>query len=69
MATISQKLPADYSRGIAKVTGQLGTGYVQNVVTTWRGWLGWPRLGTDAEVFFPGTGHTYPHLDEVHDMG
>jgi hypothetical protein len=36
-------------------------------VVTWRGGLGRPRLGTDAEDFFPGAGHTYPHLDEVHD--
>jgi hypothetical protein len=31
------------------------------------GGLGRPRLWTDAEdSFFPGTGHTYPHLDEIH---
>jgi hypothetical protein len=43
------------------------TGCVQNVVTTERGGLGRPRLGTDTEdSFFPGTGHTYPHLNEVH---
>jgi hypothetical protein len=34
---------------------------IQNIVTTERGWLGLPRLGTDAEdSFFPGTSHTYP---------
>ncbi len=53
-----------------KIVVKLNTGCVQNVVTTWRDGLGRPRLGTDAEDFFPGTGHrdTYPHLDEVHVM-
>jgi hypothetical protein len=50
-----------------KIVVKLNTGCVQNVVTTWRGVLGRPRLGTDAEdSFFPGTGDTYPHLDEIH---
>jgi hypothetical protein len=35
-----------------KIVGRLNTGCVQNVVTTWLGGLGWPRLGTDAEDFF-----------------
>jgi hypothetical protein len=48
---------------------KLNTGCVQNVVTTWRCRLGLALLGTDAEdSFFPGTGHTYPHLDEIHDQ-
>ncbi len=49
---------------------KLNTCCVQNVVTTWRGGLGRTRLGTDAKDFvFPGTGHTYPHLDEIHVLG
>jgi hypothetical protein len=40
-----------------KIVVKLNTGCVQNVVTTWRGGLGRPRLGTDAEDFFPGTSH------------
>jgi hypothetical protein len=51
-----------------KIVVKLNTGCVQNVVTTWRSGLGRPRLGTDAEDFVSGTGHTYPHLDEVHDL-
>ncbi len=51
-----------------KIVAKLNTDCVQNVVTTWYCWLGRPRLGTDSEDFFPGTGHTYPHLDEVHDL-
>ncbi len=48
---------------------KLYTSCVQNVVTTERGGLGRARPGTDAEdSFFPGTGHTYPHLDEIHDV-
>ncbi len=51
-----------------KIVVKLNTGCVQNVVTTWRGGLGRPRLGTDAEdSFFPGTGDAYPHLDEIHN--
>jgi hypothetical protein len=50
-----------------KIVVKLNTGCVQNVVTTWRGGLGRPRLVTDAEdSFFPGIGDTYPHLDEIH---
>jgi hypothetical protein len=53
-----------------KIVVRLNKGCVQNVVTTRRCGLGRPRLGTDAEdSFFPGTGHTYPHLDEIHDGG
>jgi hypothetical protein len=49
---------------------KLNTGCVQNVVTTERGGLGRARLGTDTEgSFFLGSGHTYPHLDEIHDIG
>ena len=45
---------------------KLNTSCVQNVVTTERGGLGRARPGTDSEdSFFPGTGHTYPHLDET----
>ncbi len=51
---------------LLKIAVKLNTGCVQNVVTTWRGGLGRPRLGTYAEDFFPGTGDTYPHLDEIH---
>jgi hypothetical protein len=52
-----------------KIVVKLNTGCVQNVVTTWRGGLGRPRFGTEAEdSFFPGTGDTYPHLDEIHDL-
>ncbi len=52
-----------------KIVVKLNTGCVQNVVTTWRVGLGRPRLGTDAEdSFFPGTGDTYPHLDEIHAL-
>ncbi len=35
-----------------KIEVKLNTGCVQNVVTTWRGGLGRPSLGTDAEDFF-----------------
>ncbi len=35
-----------------KIVVKLNTGCVQNVVTTWCGGLGWPRLGTDTEDFF-----------------
>ncbi len=46
---------------------KLNTGCVQNVVTTLRGGLGRARLETDAEdSFIPGSGDTYPHLDEIH---
>ena len=46
---------------------KLNTSCVQNVVATERGGLGRARPGTDAEdSFFPGAGHTYPHLDEIH---
>ena len=46
---------------------KLNTSCVQNVVATERGGLGRARPGTDAEdSFFSGTGHTYPHLDEIH---
>jgi hypothetical protein len=34
-----------------KIVVKLNTGCVQNVVTAWRGWLGQPHLGTDAEDF------------------
>jgi hypothetical protein len=52
----------------SQLSGQLNTSCVKNVVTTERGGLGRARPGTDAEdCFFPGTGHTYPHLDEIHD--
>ncbi len=34
-----------------KIVVKLNTGCVQNVVTTWRGGLGRPSLGTDAEDF------------------
>ncbi len=52
-----------------KIVVKLNTGCVQNVVTTWRGGLDRPRLGTDAEDFcFPGTGHAYPHLNEIHEL-
>ncbi len=45
------------SEVIYKIVVKLNTGCVQNVVTTWRGRLGRPRLGTDTEdSFFPGTG-------------
>ncbi len=48
---------------------KLNTSCVQNVVTTERGGLGRAHPGTDAEdSFFPGTGHTHPHLDEIHDI-
>ena len=47
---------------------KLNTSCVQNVVATERGGLGRARPGTDAEdSFFPGAGHTYPHLDEIHE--
>jgi hypothetical protein len=49
-----------------KIVVKLNTGCVQNVVTAWRCRLGRPLLGTDAEDFFQGTCHTYPHLNEVH---
>jgi hypothetical protein len=53
-----------------EIVVKLNTGCVPNVVTTWRGGLGQPRLGTDAEdSFFPGTVDTYPHLDEIHGLG
>ncbi len=46
---------------------KLNTDCVQNVVTTERGGLGRARPGTDAEeYFFPGAGHTYTPLDEIH---
>ena len=46
---------------------KLNTSCVQNVVATERGGLGRARPGTEAEdSFFPGAGHTYPHLDEIH---
>ena len=49
---------------------KLNTSCVQNVVATERGGLGRARPGTEAEdSFFPGAGHTYPHLDEIHDKG
>ncbi len=35
-----------------KIVVKLNTGCVQNVVTTWRGGLGRPHLGTDAGFFF-----------------
>ena len=48
---------------------KLNTSCVQNVVATERGGLGRARPGTEAEdSFFPGAGHTYPHLDEIHDF-
>ncbi len=48
---------------------KLNTSCVQNVVATERGGLGRARPGTDAEdSFFPGAGHTYPHLDEIHGL-
>jgi hypothetical protein len=48
---------------------KLNTSCVQNVVATERGGLGRARPGTDAEdSFFSGAGHTYPHLDEIHDF-
>ena len=48
---------------------KLNTSCVQNVVAIERGRLGRARPGTDAEdSFFPGAGHTYPHLDEIHGL-
>ncbi len=50
-----------------KIVVKLSTGCIKKcVVTTWRGGLGLPRLGTDTEEFFSGTSNTGPHVDEVH---
>jgi hypothetical protein len=46
---------------------KLNTGCVRNVVSTLSCGLGWPCLGTDTGFLFPGTYHTYPHLDENHN--